>query len=122
MINTAIYNHINSIYDDMLCRICNKMSAKLGARIWGDVPPDLTMELENTLQNLTQITKQIIRGNIPCDATTIFYDTENDEFISINELKSIWNSEPDLIETYENFYRYVNACQTHNNGTLIKIN
>lgn len=46
----------------------------------------------------------------------IFYDTENDEFISLDFLRSLY--EEFGKGDYETFADYVMACQTFNNGTL----
>lgn len=50
--------------------------------------------------------------------TIMYYDKDNNEIWSLQELMDFYNTSPEDKETYEDFWQYLKACLYRNNGTL----
>ncbi len=50
----------------------------------------------------------------------VFWDTEHQEYITLQNLQDYWDCDMDENEKeeYGDFESYVEACQSYNNGTL----
>lgn len=46
----------------------------------------------------------------------LYYCTENDEFLTVQELKEFYNESGK--DTFDSFSDYISACMTQNGGTL----
>ena len=122
MINKLLYDCMENMYDSTLNRIYNAIDRKSGDIMSGDITPELYLELEEALQKLAKITRNLIEINMPDTADQLFYCTESETLVTLSEIKTQYDTDPHTREQYDNFYQFVNACQTWNNGTLIELN
>lgn len=120
MINKLLYDRMCNMYDSTLNSIYNAIDSKTGDIMGGDITPEIYLELEETLQKLAHITKQLIIINLPSTSERIFYCSEDQKLVSLSELREQWETDPDTREPYDNFGQFVNACQSHN-GTLTEL-
>ena len=51
----------------------------------------------------------------------IFYDIENEDIWTVNELCEWWMTNEDIREENPVFWQYIEACQDYNNGTLTRL-
>lgn len=106
---------MRNVYEDMLKYTLDNAIESILLHIYmqadietGDITPEQWDKLDRLENELTKLMLDLIRQN---KTERVFYDTENDEYISRSRLKEQYNANRDeLAIEHETFTDYLRAC------------